>query len=57
MSFAILGILFYGLMTPLNLVFRLIGRDAMARRMDRGATTYWKAHVPPERVDRYFKQF
>ena len=31
-SQAILLVLFYGIFTPLALVFRLIGRDALARR-------------------------
>jgi hypothetical protein len=56
-SFLVLIIIFYGLMTPLNLAFKLMGRDAMNRRVDPSASTYWQPHQAPETVNRYFKQF
>jgi hypothetical protein len=48
---------YYLLLTPVGLVFRLIGRDPLRRRFDRNATTYWIARRPPETSDRYFHQF
>jgi Saxitoxin biosynthesis operon protein SxtJ len=53
----ILGILFYGLFTPVAWIFRLMGRDAMALKPQPQAATYW---LPKEHdVDkaRYFNQF
>jgi hypothetical protein len=49
--------LIYGLIfTPIALVFRLIGRDALARRPDRAAATYWEAYNPGAALGRYLRQ-
>ena len=40
MSPFILGVLFFAVLTPVALVFRIIGRDAMARKFDAGAISY-----------------
>ncbi len=52
-----LAFLFFGVLTPLALLFRLLGRDALARRWDPDADTYW-TDLPsdPEPKD-YFRQF
>jgi len=45
MSPFFLGIVYFGIFTPMALIFRLIGRDAL--RLRRGATrqeSYWVAH-------------
>lgn len=57
LSYFIMGFLFYGLITPLGLVFRAIGKDPLNRRFDRGATTYWSDPRPRRGKDSYFKQF
>ncbi len=57
LSFVIVGVLFYGVMTPIGLFFRLIGRDALDRRFDRAATSYWQPCAAPKSVARYFRQF
>ncbi len=57
LSYLLMGLLFYGVFTPFGLVFRLIGRDALERRLDPAAESYW---IPRERevpVERYFRQF
>ena len=36
----VLGLIFFGLVTPMALVFRLTGRDPMERALDPHATTY-----------------
>lgn len=54
----ILGILFYLVFTPLGLLFRLVGRDALALRRDPGRSSYWEpcdaAGASPERLRRLF---
>src|SRR5947208_202457 len=40
-SWVVLAVLFYAVITPVGLMMRLVGRDALARRFDRGAATYW----------------
>jgi hypothetical protein len=57
MSYVLMGALFYGVLTPVNLVFRLIGRDALGRAFDHRADSYWIRRGGPSPVGRYFKQF
>jgi hypothetical protein len=52
----LLAVIFYVLMTPIGMVMRLFGRDAMERRFDRSAPTYWVAHNPGGDTARYFRQ-
>ena len=57
LSYVIMGFLFFGLITPLGLVFRLAGKDPLNRRFDRAATTYWSDPRPRRGKDSYFRQF
>jgi hypothetical protein len=41
MTRVILTIFFFLVLTPVGLVFRLIGRDALHRQLDREADSYW----------------
>src|SRR5438874_6969495 len=41
-SRVVLGAVFFGLITPLALVFRLAGRDPLCRRLKPEAATYWQ---------------
>jgi hypothetical protein len=56
-SHVLLGITYFGLFTLVATIFRLMGRDALSRRLDRDASTYWTARAPRADVARYFKQF
>lgn len=56
-SHLLLGVTYFGLFTLVAGIFRLIGRDALSRRIDRGAATYWVRRSPHPEVARYFKQF
>ncbi|HUV40004.1 MAG TPA: SxtJ family membrane protein [Planctomycetota bacterium] len=57
LSFVVLVVFFYGVLTPIGLVMRLFGRDPLRRRWDPDADTYWTPHRPAERAARYFNQF
>jgi hypothetical protein len=57
MSYLILGFLFYVVLTPIGLFFRLIGRDAMTRKFEPALATYWVQRRPPADARRYFRQF
>lgn len=57
LSHAVLGIIYYLVLTPTGLIMRLLGRDPMARRIDPGAPTYWSDAHPPHEPGRYFRQF
>lgn len=41
MSPLILAVFFFLVLTPVALLFKLIGRDALNRRFDKNAGTYW----------------
>lgn len=53
----VLLVIFFGLFAPMGLLFRLIGRDALQRRIDRNATTYWQPKRQPDSPTRYYQQF
>jgi hypothetical protein len=52
-----LGVTYFGLFTVVAVIFRVIGRDALTRTFDRGASTYWIERPAPRKAGDYFKQF
>jgi hypothetical protein len=56
-SHVLLGLVYFGVVTPIGLLMRAVGHDPMARRFDRSAPTYWIAREPGRDVKRYFRQF
>jgi hypothetical protein len=56
-SHVVLAVIYYGVLTPIGLVMRLVGRDPLHRRFDRSAKTYWQRRPPVDDVKRYFRQF
>lgn len=56
-SMVILGVVYYGVFTPIGLLLRLFGRDPMSRKFDRNASTYWLEHRQPADQQQYFRQF
>jgi hypothetical protein len=57
MSYVVMAIMYYGVITPVGVIFKIIGRDAMHRKFDPSAETYWIKRRPPDSVKRYFRQF
>jgi hypothetical protein len=55
-SHLLLLALFFGLFTPLALVFRIFGRDALALRMRPEYKTYWTDKPAALGVRSYFRQ-
>ncbi len=41
---------------PMALLFRIIGRDALEKQLDRNAETYWQAKAQPKDAASYFRQ-
>lgn len=56
-SFILLAIFYYLLLAPLGLIFRLMGRDALCRKFDPKAKSYWLSRREPEGPEQYFHQF
>jgi hypothetical protein len=53
----VLMLIYYLVVTPIGLVMRFAGRDAMERRFDPAASTYWRPHQPVSDKTRYFRQY
>ena len=52
-----LTILYFMVFTPIALLFRLIGRDALKRKLDPKAKTYWESYRPNRGIERYLRPF
>lgn len=59
LSYVVMGVFYYVIITGTGLVFRLVGRDPLHRRFEPDATTYWQPKNLPgaENKERYFRQF
>ena len=49
--------IYFGVFLPIGLVFRLMRRDALERKLDRDATSYWQRKKPPRDLSSYFRQW
>lgn len=56
-SHVAMAVIYFGVFTPVALVFRLLGRDALRRRLDRSAASYWEDYNPDQGKARYLRQF
>lgn len=56
-STVLIAAIFYVVITPIGLVFRLIGRDVMGKRLDPAKATYWHDRGAPRPADSYFKLY
>jgi hypothetical protein len=52
----VLGVVFYGVVTPIGLVMRLTGRDPMRRRYDRAGESY-RIRCTPRPASHMMRQF
>ena len=43
----IMGFLFYGTVTPIGLLLRVLGKDPLRLKIDKAAASYWIERVPP----------
>jgi hypothetical protein len=58
-STILLTLFFYLVVTPVGLLARVLGRDFLDRRFDKGAGSYWRdrPNPPTEERTRYERQF
>jgi hypothetical protein len=52
-----LALIFFAVITPVALYFRLIGRDALNRSIEKNRSSYWEKKSQPTDPARYFRQF
>jgi len=51
----VLGLIYFGVFTPVALVMRAFGRDAMCRRFEPAQPSYWVRRDPPGPADNSFR--
>lgn len=56
-SQVVLAVIFFGLLAPVGVGFRLSGRDPLGRARRSGQETYWVPKPSPVDLRRYFQQF
>lgn len=56
-SHIMLAAVYYGLFTPLALLFRIVGRDALLLRRQTSAQTYWQPRPVMTDMRRYLRQY
>ena len=49
-------LIYFGVLMPLGLFFRLIKRDALQRKINRDAETYWEKKKQPTSIASYYRQ-
>jgi len=52
----LLALIYFGMITPIAMIFRLMGRDALRLKPGK-ATSYWQDHVPTADVNQYLRQY
>ena len=52
-----LALMFYGVVTPMALFWRMRGRDVLQLRPGKDQTTFWMERGPDPPPERYLKQF
>ena len=55
-SHSLMAFTYYVVLTPIGLLTRLFGRDAMSKTFDPPAETYWVKYNPGKNRNRYFRQ-
>jgi hypothetical protein len=51
----VLGVIFFGVFTPVGMVMRLFGRDALCRRFESATPSYWVTRDPPGPAEGSFR--
>lgn len=53
----VMGVVYFGIVTPIGLIMRFFGRDPLTRRFDPNRTSYWEPRQTETESKRYFEQF
>lgn len=56
-SFAVLAIVYFAVITPIGLLLRLAGRDPLERAFEPARASYWVEHHTGEDSTRYLRQY
>ncbi len=50
-------LIYFAIFLPISLSFRLVQRDALKLKIDRGATTYWQSKPQPKDISSYYRRY
>ncbi len=56
-SHVLMAVIYYLVITPIGLVFRLMGRDVLGKRIDKQQASYWHVRTAPRDPASYFKLY
>lgn len=56
-SHLMMGLFYYGIITPVALLFRLLNRDPLCKKYEPDAETYWLRYKQKRSAKDYFRQF
>jgi hypothetical protein len=56
-SHLVVALMFYFVLTPLAILFKLIGRDVLCRSYEPEQVSYWQRRPEPSAVGRYFHPY
>jgi hypothetical protein len=48
--------IYFGMFLPMAIVFRILGRDALQRKLPENASSFWQKRAQPSGVRRYYRQ-
>lgn len=57
LSYVIMGTLYFLIIAPIAILFRVFGKDPMHRGYDPNAPSYWTDAKPPRDKESYFHQY
>jgi hypothetical protein len=55
-SFVLLALFYFLILTPVGIVFKISGRDGLRQKLDANAPTYWSPRQQTYDAERYFHQ-
>jgi hypothetical protein len=56
-SIVLMAVFYFLILTPVGLVFKIIGRDVLERKFEPDSSTYWSPRRQNSDRERYFHQF
>ena len=56
-SHLVMALFYYGIITPVAVLFRLLNRDPLCRKYEPNAETYWLRYKQKRSAKDYFRQF
>jgi len=48
--------IYFGMFLPMAIVFKILGRDALQRKLPENVSSCWQKRAPPSGVRRYYRQ-